>query len=91
MIFNMMAINMPSLEGLDVEAQIDLKCLTLFHNICCQNRDSLEISIAIRQLQVNDENSNSWFIQLNRTLIKYGLKHPLELLEYPPSFFKSDF
>jgi hypothetical protein len=62
---------------------IDLKCLTLFHNICCQNRDSLEISIAIRQLQVNDENSNSWFIQLSRTLIQYGLKHPLELLEYP--------
>lgn len=70
---------------LHMEAQIDLKCLTLFHNICRQNRDSLEILIAIRQLQVNDENSNSWFIQLNRRLIKYGLKHPLELLEYPPS------
>jgi len=68
-----------------MEAQIDLKCLTLFSNICRQNQKSLEKSIAIRQLQVKDENSNSWFMLLKRTPMKYGLINPLELFENSPS------
>lgn len=70
---------------LPVEAQVDLKCLTLFNNICRQDQESLEKAIAVRQLQEKDQNSSSWFIEIKRTLMKYGLKHPLELLQYPPS------
>lgn len=69
---------------LPIEAQVDLKCLTLFNNICRQDQESLEKAIAVRQLQAKDQNSSSWFIEIKIlvTLMKYGLKHPLELLQY---------
>lgn len=70
---------------LPIEAQLDLKSLTLFNNICRQDPSSLEKAIAIRQSQMKDQNSSSWFIGIKNLLMKYSLKHPLELLNSPPS------
>ena len=39
---------------LPVEAQVDMKILTFFNNICRQKEDSLEKRIAYRQLTVKD-------------------------------------
>jgi hypothetical protein len=61
---------------LPVQAQIDIKCLTLFNNICRQNDDTLEKRLAFRQL-------NNWFNLIKRILLKYGLQHPLEYLSNP--------
>ena len=61
---------------LPVQAQIDIKCLTLFNNICRQNDDTLEKRLAFRQL-------NNWFNLIKRILLKYGLQNPLEYLSNP--------
>ncbi|CAG2245864.1 unnamed protein product [Mytilus edulis] len=47
---------------LPIEAQIDQKALILFNNICRQDNSNLEKKLAIRQLSIKDQSSNSWFI-----------------------------
>ena len=68
---------------LPVQAQIDIKCLTLFNNICRQNDDMLEKRLAFRQLNMKENDSTSWFNLIKQILLKYGLQHPLEYLSNP--------
>ena len=68
---------------LPIEAQIDQKILTLFNNICRQDDNSLEKSIALRQTIVKDNNSNSWFTTVRKILYKYALQNPMSCLENP--------
>ena len=68
---------------LPVQAQIDIKCLTLFNNICRQNDDTLEKRLAFRQLNMKENDSTSWFNLIKRILLKYSLQRPLEYLSNP--------
>lgn len=70
---------------LPIEAQLDLKILTLYHNICRQQESSVEKRIGRRQLMLKSENSNSWFITLRNIVFKYELPSSVELLDNPPN------
>jgi hypothetical protein len=47
-------------------AQIHIKALTFFNNICHQGEENTEKKLARRQLTVKEESSNSWFICVNK-------------------------
>jgi hypothetical protein len=68
---------------LPTEAQIDIKCLTLFNNIARQPEDAIENLLAKRQLNIKENNSTSWFITIKEKLYKYNLPNPLSLLDSP--------
>ena len=56
---------------LPIEAQIHIKALTFFNNVCHQGEKNTEKKLARRQLTVKEESSNSWFIcQQNTTKIR---------------------
>ena len=56
---------------LPIEAQIHIKALTFFNNVCHQGEKNIEKRLARRQLTVKEESSNSWFIcQQNTTKIR---------------------
>ncbi|CAG2193476.1 unnamed protein product [Mytilus edulis] len=74
---------------LPIEAQIDQKALILFNNICRQDNSNLEKKLAIRQLTVKDQSSNSWFISIKKMIFKYGLPSPLQLLNCAPKSFNN--
>ena len=67
---------------LPVEVEIHRSQLTLFGNIIRQ--DCVERDVAMRQLAVKDSNSESWFIMLQETLLRYNLPAAHVLLENPP-------
>ncbi|CAC5367025.1 unnamed protein product [Mytilus coruscus] len=69
---------------LPIEAQIDQKALILFNDICRQDDSNLEKKVAIRQLSIKDQSSNSWFISIKKMVFKYGLPSPLQLLNCAP-------
>ena len=49
------------------------------------DRSSIEWRLAERQLQVKSYSSNSWFIDINKICIKYGILDPYKYLENPLS------
>ena len=58
---------------LPVETQIHIRALGLFNNICNQAGDSVEKTLARRQLIVKSNESNSWFIEIKNILRKYNM------------------
>ena len=58
---------------LPVEAQIHVRALGLFNNICNQAEDSVEKTLARRQLIVKSNESNSWSIEIKNILRKYNM------------------
>lgn len=66
---------------LPIEAIIDRKILTFFYSICLQDSSSVERRLAIRQLTVKTQDSNSWFIGVKQVLWKYDLVEAEDLLE----------
>ncbi|CAG2221649.1 unnamed protein product [Mytilus edulis] len=66
---------------LPVEAQIHLKVMTLFINVCTQPNESLEKQLARRQLCIKSMNSNSWFIEVKTIMLKYDLGNASEWLD----------
>jgi hypothetical protein len=58
---------------LPIAAQIHIKALTFFNNICHQGEKNTEKKLARRQLTVKEEFSNSWFICVNKIPRKYDL------------------
>ena len=63
-----------------IEAHIDTRIITTFLNIT-KDTSSIEFSLAIRQLTMKDNNSNSWFIKAAGIIAKYDLPDPLFLLK----------
>ena len=63
-----------------IEAQIDTRIITTFLNIA-KDPSTVEFQIAIRQLTVKADNSNSWFIKVKNILHKYDLPCPEFLLK----------
>jgi hypothetical protein len=68
---------------LPIEAQIHIKTLTLFNNVCHQCEKNTEKKLARRQPTVKEESSNSWFICVNKILRKYDLKEAYIYLDNP--------
>lgn len=72
------------LSGLmPIEAQIHVKALTLFGNISRAPKTSTEWRIAERQLQVKSSNSHSWFIDIKKICLKYGIIDCYKYLQSP--------
>ena len=69
---------------LPVEGQIDKKILTLLNNVARQDNTSVEKEIAIRQLTIKNEKSNSWFVHARKIFLKYELGDIHEHLVNPP-------
>ena len=69
---------------LPIEAQLHIRALGLFNNICNQLESSKEKSLARRQLLVkNNESAASWFIAVKHMLRKYDLKEASWYLYHP--------
>ena len=68
---------------LPIEAQIHIKALTFFNNVCHQGGKNTEKMLARRQLTVKEESSNNWFICVNKILRKYDLKEAYNYLDNP--------
>lgn len=66
---------------LPIEAQIQIKVLIFYCNICHQDENSLEKRLARRQLTVKDMNSHSWFIDVQKFIIKFDLGDALDWLD----------
>ncbi|CAC5378993.1 unnamed protein product [Mytilus coruscus] len=59
---------------LPIEARLHIRALGLFNNICNQPDDSVEKSLAKRQLLIKNDGSSSWFIAIKHMLRKYDLQ-----------------
>jgi len=55
---------------LPIEAQIHIKVLNFYNNVCNQAETSIEKQLARRQLSIKAMNSNSWFIDVENILYK---------------------
>jgi hypothetical protein len=63
---------------------IEKNTLTAFYNIT-RYEDFIEHEIALRQLAIKDENSNSWFTHIRKLLQKYNLPTAYEIMGNPPT------
>ena len=63
---------------------LHLRQLGLFSTIC-RLKDNILHSVAKYVLTTASDNSKSWFVQLKNICSQYGLPHPLQLLECPPT------
>ena len=68
---------------LPIEAQLHIRALGLFNNICIQLESSIEKSLARRQLLIKNNESASWFIAIKHMLRKYDLKETSWYLDNP--------
>jgi hypothetical protein len=68
---------------LPIEVIIDIKCMTLFNNICRQPDNAIEKQLARRQLLNKSTDSRSWFINIKKILLKYEFSNINELLTNP--------
>jgi hypothetical protein len=68
---------------LPVEAIIDIKCMTLFNNICRQPDNAIEKQLTMRQLLNKSTDSRSWFINIKKILLKYEFSNIDELWTNP--------
>jgi hypothetical protein len=67
---------------ISIEKQIEKKALIFFNNICNQHEESIEKKLARMHLSTKkQQNSNSWFMNINILLLKYNLDDPLDLLD----------
>jgi hypothetical protein len=68
---------------LPVEAQLHIRALNFFNNICNLEEKSIEKLLARQQVRTKTINSNSWFIEIKKMLIKYNLQDPEYYLDNP--------
>ncbi|CAG2203169.1 unnamed protein product [Mytilus edulis] len=66
---------------LPINAEIDIKIITLLGNILCSDKSTVEWKIANRQLKIKSCKSNSWFIDAKKICFKYQLTDPVEFLD----------
>jgi hypothetical protein len=57
------------------------RAIILFGCICRSGKTSTEWKIAERQLSIKNSKSKSWFIDIKRLFIKYGIGDPYEFLD----------
>ena len=68
---------------LPIEAQIHVRALSLFNNICHQSDDSIEKMLAKRQLTLKSNESSSWFVAIKLLLRKYNMQEAIWYLDNP--------
>jgi hypothetical protein len=61
-------------SGIGTCPENDIRALNFFNNICNQEEKSIEKLLARQQLRTKTINSNSWFIEIKKMLIKYNLQ-----------------
>ena len=66
-----------------IECVIHKRALTLYGNICRLSEDTVEKQLARRQLSVKGYRGSSWFVEIRKLLLKYGLPPAWELLDDP--------
>jgi hypothetical protein len=66
---------------LPAEAEVHKRAITLFGCICRSGKTSTEWKMAERQLSIKNSKSKSWFIDIKRLFIKYGISDPYEFLD----------
>lgn len=69
--------------ALPIEGIIHKRTLILFGSICRLDESSVEKQLARRQLAVKCSNSNSWYIEVRKILVKYDLPSCWDLLDHP--------
>ena len=69
---------------LPIEAQIHIKVLNFYNNVCNQAETSIEKQLARRQLSIKAMDSNSWFIDVENILYKYDLANAYFYLAEQP-------
>ena len=72
-------------DMLPVEGQIHIKALTFVNSICHLEEKSVEKQLALRQMNIKNSSSNSWFVQVNKILLRYELRDLGEQLNNPVS------
>ena len=65
---------------LPAEAEIHKRAIILYGCICRSSKTSTEWKIAECQLSIKSSKSKSWFIDIKRLFIKYGIGDPYEFL-----------
>ena len=55
----------------------------MLNNVSRQEDSSVEKRLAVRQLTVKNDNSNSWFIKAKHIMWKYDLGNALETINHP--------
>ena len=70
---------------LPIEAQIHIKALNFFNNICLLAENTVEKRLARRQSDIKSSKSASWFIEIKKLLLSYDLPDIETLLECPVS------
>jgi hypothetical protein len=66
---------------LPAEAEVHKRAIILFGCICRSGKTSTEWKIAERQLSIKNSKSKSWFIDIKRLFIKYGIGDPYGFLD----------
>ena len=65
------------LGEIPIQARIDRQGLILLAGIV--RNEGIEKDLAIRQLSIKKRNSNSWFVRVDQTLSKYGLRSAVDI------------
>ena len=66
---------------LPIEAQIHIKALNFFNNICSLPEETVEKRLARRQCAIKSSKSVSWFMEIKKLLLTYELPDIDSLLE----------
>ncbi|MEW8547264.1 MAG: hypothetical protein AB2693_27460, partial [Candidatus Thiodiazotropha sp.] len=74
--------------AIPVEAVIHKRALTFYGSICRLDESTIEKTLARRQLCVKSYAGNSWFVEIRRLCVKYGLADPYSFLDCPPSKYQ---
>ena len=71
-----------------IECIIHKRALTLHGNICRLGEEIVKKRLARRVLSVKGYNGRSWFVDIRKLLIKYGLPPAGEILNDPPTRYR---
>jgi hypothetical protein len=66
---------------LPAEVEVHKRAIILYGCICRSGKTSTEWKIAERQLSIKNSKSKSWFIDIKRLFIKYGIGDPYKFLD----------
>ena len=70
------------LGEIPIQARIDRQGLILLAGIA--RNEGIGKDLAMRQLSIKKRNSNSWFVRVDQTLSKYGLRSAIDIITNPP-------
>ncbi|CAC5422224.1 unnamed protein product [Mytilus coruscus] len=75
-------------RSLPIEAELNLKTLSLFGNITRADKSTIEWRLAETQLQLKTNQSNSWFIDIKKICLKYDIMYCQDFVNNPLGKFQ---